>query len=118
MFGRLALPICILALTISSARSVCPYDANCLNNPITGRSPAGIQRAPIGTPFGMYSPNQVNPEFGANPLRSGAISNPYAPAPKSAGNSGAVASPLLGGLSSGVSSSDPGLQGVDPDLRK
>ena len=70
----------------------------------------------------MYSTNQLNPDFNANPLRNSVISNPYAPALKTSGDSVTLApSPfggLGGGLGSGLSGSNGGLQEVNPDLRR
>src|SRR5271156_2027394 len=122
MTGKRQLLIVMLALATSSARAICPYDANCMNNPFTGRNPVAPQGGAVVAPFGMYSTNQLNPDFSANPLRNGGISNPYAPAPKTTGDSGTLAPPLFSGLGSGldsgISGSNGGLQGVDPDLRK
>ena len=43
MTGKRPLLIAILALATSSARAICPYDANCVNNPFTGRNPVAPQ---------------------------------------------------------------------------
>lgn len=118
MTGKRPLLIAILALTVSSARAICPYDANCINNPYTGRNPVAPQGGVVAAPFGRYSSNQMNPDFNANPLRYGGITNPYAPAPKTNGDSGTLAPPLFSGLGNGLNGSTGGLQGVDPDLRK
>ena len=119
MTGKRPLLIAILALMVlSPARAICPYDANCINNPITGRNPVAPQGGAVVAPFGRYSTNQLNPDFSANPLRNGGISNPYAPAPKTNGDSGTLPPALSSGLGNGLSGSNGGLQGVDPDLRK
>jgi hypothetical protein len=126
MIGKRPLLIAIWALAaVSSARAICPYDANCINNPYTGRNPVapwgGAQGggAAIVAPFSRYSTNQLNPDFSANPLRNGVISNPYAPAPKPTGDLGTLAPSGLGsgGLGSGMIGSNGGLQGFDPDRR-
>ena len=130
MTAERRLLIAILALAVwSPARAICPYDANCINNPITGRNPvapragdtaAGLPSRPdlVG-----ISTNQLNPDFNGNPGVIRPISNPYAPAPKPTGDFGTLGSPLSnglgGGLGSGLSGSDSsGLQGVNPDLRR
>ena len=124
MTGKRPLLIAILALAVlSPARAICPYDANCINNPITGRNPVAPQGGAVVAPFSRYSTNQLNPQFNANPGVINPISNPYAPAPKTTGDLGTLASPLSsglgGGLGSGLSGSNSGgLQGVDPDLRR
>ena len=95
MTGKRPLLIAILAVAVlSPARAICPYDANCINNPITGRNPVAPQGGAVVAPFGRYSTNQLNPDFSANPLRNGGISNPYAPAPKPTGDSGTLALPF------------------------
>ena len=125
MTGKRPLIIVILALaTSTSARAICPYDANCINNPYTGRNtvaPQGqggntVGGAAVAPRFGMYSTNQLNPDFSANPGVIKPISNPFAPAPKTTGETGTLASPLSSGLGSGLSGSN-GLQGVDPDRK-
>ena len=118
MIGKRPLLIAILALAISSARAICPYDANCINNPVTGRNPVAPQGGAVVAPFSRYSTNQLNPDFNANPGVIKPIRNPFAPAPKTTDELGTLAPPLSGGLGSGMSGSNGGLQGVDPDLRK
>ena len=124
MTGKRPLIIVMLALaTSTSARAICPYDANCINNPYTGRNPVAGQGGAVVAPFSRYSTNQLNPEFNGNPGVIKPISNPFAPAPKTTGDSGTLASPLSsglggGGLGSGLGGSNSGLQGVDPNLRR
>ena len=123
MTGKRPLLIAILALAVlSPARAICPYDANCINNPVTGRNPVAPQGGAAVAPFSRYSTNQLNPQFNANPGVIKPISNPLRPRPKPLAISGMLASPLstgLGsGLGSGLSGSNSGLQGVDPDLRR
>ena len=87
MTGKRPLLIAILALAVlSPARAICPYDANCINNPITGRNPVAPQGGAVVAPFSRYSTNQLNPEFNANPGVIKPISNPFAPAPKTTGD--------------------------------
>ena len=121
MTGKRQLLIVMLALATSSARAICPYDTNCIDNPYTGR-PVAPQGGAFVAPFGRYSTNQLNPDFSANPLRNGGISNPFAPAPKPTGDSGTLAPPAFSGLGiglgSGLGGSNSGFQGVDPDLRR
>ena len=130
MTGKRPLIIVMLALaTSTSARAICPYDANCINNPYTGRNtvaPQGqggntVGGTAVAPKFGMYSTNQLNPDFSANPGVIKPISNPFAPTPKTTGETGTLASPLssgLGsGLGSGMSGSNGGLQVVDPDRK-
>jgi hypothetical protein len=120
MTGKRPLLIAILALAVlSPARAICPYDANCINNPITGRNPVAPQGGAVVAPFSRYSStNRFNPEFNGNPGVINPISNPYAPALKTTGDSGTLASPLSSGLGGGLGGSNSGLQGVDPDLRR
>jgi len=119
MTGKRPLLIAILAVAVlSPARAICPYDANCINNPVTGRNPVAPQGGAVVAPFSRYSTNQLNPEFNANPGVIKPISNPFAPAPKTTDELGTLAPPLSGGLGSGLSGSNSGLQGVDPDLRR
>ena len=117
MTGKRQIIIVIVTIAASSARAICPYDANCINNPYSGRNPVAPQGGVVAAPFGRYSGNQLNPDFAANPLPFGGISNPFAPAPKINGESGTLAPPFSG-LRSGVRGSNGELQGVDPDLRK
>src|ERR1700723_3516075 len=115
MTGKRPLLIAILAVAVlSPARAICPYDANCINNPVTGRNPVAPQGGAVVAPFSRYSTNQLNPDFNANPGVIKPISNPFAPAPKPTGDSGTLGSPLSsGGLGSGLSGSNSsGLQGV------
>ena len=91
---ELLIVIVMLALATLSARAICPYDANCINNPFTGRNPVAPQGGAVVAPFDRYSTNQLNPDFSANPLRNGGISNPYAPAPKPTGDLGTLALPF------------------------
>ena len=101
----------LFALAASNARAVCPYDANCINNPYGGRDPY----APPGvvtSPFGIYSNSQLSNAFNANPLRYGPINNPYAPALNSDESAKA---PVPNGLGNSLSAGPGGLQRVDPD---
>jgi len=118
MIGRRSLLFAILALATPSAWAICPYDANCINNPFTGRNPVPSQGGPAVAPFGRYSPNQLNPDFGANSLRSTGINNPYAPAPKTDADSGASPTAQPNILDNRLSGSAGRLQGIDPDQRK
>jgi hypothetical protein len=53
MTGKRPLLIAILALAVlSPARAICPYDANCINNPITGRNPVAPQGGAVVAPLG------------------------------------------------------------------
>ena len=40
--------------------AICPYDANCINNPVTGRNPVAPQGGAAVAPFSRYSTNQLN----------------------------------------------------------
>jgi hypothetical protein len=105
----------LFALAASNARAVCPYDANCINNPYGGRD----QSAPPGvmtSPFGIYGNSQLSNAFNANPLRYGPTNNPYAPALNLGDGAGAPAKAHVpNGLGNSLSAGPGGLQGVDPD---
>ena len=116
MTGKLAGLTLVFALMAPSAHAVCPYDANCLDNPYGGRDYNTQGGVPVA-PFGAYNNNgQLGSAFNGNPLRYGAVNNPYAPALKPDDGSGApLRAPLNGGLGNGLGSSPGALQGVDPD---
>ena len=120
MIVNRAILIVVLILEASSARAICPYDANCINNPYGGRSPAAPQGGVVAAPFGRYSNNQYNPDFSANQQRLNGIDNPYAPiaTPTPSVDSGTLASPPFSGLGLTVNRTNSGLQGVDNDQRK
>jgi hypothetical protein len=116
MIGKLPGFAIAFALIASSAQAICPYDANCLNNPYGGRDPYAPPGVPVA-PYGAHSVNgQLGSAFNANPLRYGAVNNPYAPALKPDDSAGApVNAPANSGLGSGLGASPGALQGVDPD---
>jgi hypothetical protein len=71
MTRKRSLLIAIFALAVSSARAICPYDANCINNPYTGRP-----YAPAPTPtsdLGKLAPSGLGSGLGSNGLGSGMI---------------------------------------------
>ncbi len=82
MTGRLVCLVGAAVLASTSAQAICPYDANCLNNPYSGRdnssqgSSPGISPAPFGA-----GPGQYNPSYAVNPDQSNSTYNPYAPPP-------------------------------------
>ena len=104
MTGRLVCLVGAAVLASTSAFAICPYDANCINNPYSGRdassqpSSQGISPAPFGA-----GPGQYNPSFAVNPDQSNATYNPYAPPPSPDAdvNAGEVP-PLSKGLGVGL----------------
>lgn len=106
MLGRATGIAVVLALTITTASAVCPYDVNCLNNPYGGRD----ESAPAIT-VAPYGAGQLGGAFAANPLRHGSLNDPYAPQASNA------EAPVKKGRTSGSSASPGSLEGVDPDAR-
>src|SRR5450631_481239 len=78
MIGKLAVLAAATALASTSAKAVCPYDVNCINNPYSGRdnSSQGIPVAPFGS-----GPGQYNPSYAVNPDPNTSTYNPYSPRP-------------------------------------
>jgi hypothetical protein len=78
MTGKLVCLVGAAVLASTSAHAICPYDANCLNNPYSGRdnSSQGISPAPFGA-----GPGQYNPSYAVNPDQSNSTYNPYSPPP-------------------------------------
>src|SRR5208283_2785283 len=62
------------AFISSAAFAICPYDANCLNNPYGGRD----ANAPNGL-IAPYSGGQSGSAFSNNPLRNQPLNNPFLP---------------------------------------
>ena len=101
------------ALVLSSARAICPYDVNCLNNPYGGRlsSPSDS----VASPYGR---GQLGAAFEDNPFRGDLTTNPYAPRtePEGQENGRAKARSETESLRNrlGDGAVEPG-QGIDPD---
>ena len=127
MTGKSLILATMFALISSEASAICPYDANCLNNPYGGRS-MGRANNDLGSfAPGPYSSNGqygLGSAFGNNPLTREPRSNPFLPETsadelKKAQTQGinpdqqSTSLPTVGGnLNSGP------LQGVDPDQQR
>jgi hypothetical protein len=112
MIGKLALLAAATVLASTSAQAICPYDANCLNNPYSGRdnSSQGIQSAPFGS-----GPGQYNPSYAVNPNPNSSTYNPYSPPPSADVNEEGI--PLLSkGLGVGLVKGAGSLKDLNLDL--
>jgi len=114
MTARLACLVAAALLASTGAKAICPYDANCLNNPYSGRdnSSQGFSSAPFGA-----GPGQYNPSFAVNPDQSRSTYNPYSPPPDANAdvNSGEVPS-LSKGLGLGPKQGVGSLKDIGVDL--
>jgi hypothetical protein len=121
---RNGLAVVAFVLLVSDARAICPYDANCLDNPYGGRGDASGNLTAPYSPFGQYSPNGTSSAFGNNPLTRQPPNNPYLPSVSSDENQAAPRG-ALNKPSGALQGIDPdrqplggALQGVDPDQQR
>jgi hypothetical protein len=117
MNGRAYFLAFVLGLCASKALAVCPYDANCLDNPYGGRnvySPSGVYAPGVSSP--PYFSGQYGGAFSNNPLYGELRNNPYSALREEEprGYSFPKATNASGLASHGTNSSAP-LQGVDLD---
>ena len=113
--AKMFIAIAFALFTVTSARAICPYDVNCLNNPYSGRdnSSQSIQPAPFGS-----GPGQYNPSYAVNPNPNASSYNPYSPPaqnPTSDVNTGGVPT-LSKGLGLGPINGASSIKNLEHDL--
>jgi hypothetical protein len=114
MKTKLFASVVIAIVASSSASAICPYDANCLNNPYGGREASGP-----GVPMAPFGQGSLGAAFSANPLRRGPARDPYGAAIGDADERAAGASADTGSASSGTkSNSHNPFEGIDRDVPK
>jgi hypothetical protein len=110
LIGKALIQALVLSLVSAKAYAICPYDANCLNNPYGGRDPYAPS---LGS-----APYAGGSAFGSNPLRAGSGYNPYAPqAPTDDTTRSLAISPNPNSQGTTLGPAPGSLEGVDPDRK-